>query len=822
MNPEKARQERNEYVIFVLTLSYGACAVGLILENIIVGWEPWAIPFLVASAIFAWWIHLTHPFTEKGRVYALALVFYAITFYQGVHESSLFDVSLIICFVFFTFSLADVLRVYDIGMVVYFCTIIYQIAVHQGLVIFTNPLTLSRMLLHILIVFLSSRFAKSMIHGRQRAAEMEGRVIKQLADMNRRADGFMANVSHELRTPINAVTGLSSILMEKNNCDIKCDEMLAINRAGHRLSEQVGDILDYTEIDNGRLVLSHDIYEIFDIINDVIENLRESERKENVELVIDVDASVPSKLGGDARRIAKILWHLTDNAYKFTQTGGIYIRVTSDHRDYGVNLNIEVDDTGVGIPKEEQHRITLGHYQADTGKAASAGGMGLGLAIVFGFAHAMGGFVTLSSAPGQGTSVKVTIPQTVVDQTPCMSVPDPEQFYVVVYLGSEKYSEPMVRDYIEQMISHLVRGLHIPIRRVGSLDDLKHLLVMTKPTHLFTAQAEYNEERSFFKEISDATQIVVLADREFAANPDSGVTILRKPIYSYPIAGIMNNTISEESDINATGENVEISFPGLSALVVDDDDMNLVVANGIFTGYGMNVTTASSGKESIQIYESRDFDVVFMDHMMPEMDGVETVSHLNQIRLLKNRNTKFVALTANAVSGAKEMFLENGFDGFLPKPIVTKELEQILMRILPSTMFRIREGEESITKEGRTPAAEGSELGIMRLMGDRELYVRLRDIFIGEMQFNLRVFRSAYATGTMEPYRIRLRALRDGSRLIGEEKLARLAGRLEQAIASGDDFRIRREHQDLCSFYENRVKELTAAKEKEVSDAQTV
>ena len=818
MNPEKARQERNEYVIFVLTLSYGACAFGLILESIIVGWESWAIPFLVASTIFAWWIHLTHPFNEKGRVYALASVFYAITFYQGVHESSLFDVSLLICFVFFMFSLADELRVYDVGLIVYFGTIIYQIVVHQGLEIFTNALTLSRMLLHILIVILSARFAKSMINGRQRSAEMEGRIIRQLADMNRRADGFMANVSHELRTPINAVTGLSSIIMERDKGYSQSTEMLAINKAGHRLSEQVGDILDHTEIDNGKLVLSNDIYGIFTVINNVLENLREPAENNDLELVIDVDAAVPSKLSGDVRRITKILWHLTDNAYKFTRSGGIYIRITADMRSYGVNLNIEVSDTGVGIPAEDQHMIALGHYQADSGKAASAGGMGLGLAIVYGFAHAMGGFVTLSSVPGQGTSVRVTIPQAVVDQTPCLLVTDPEKLYVVVFLEPERFKEPVVRDYIEQMISHLVRGLHISIKRVGSLEDLKQLLTTTHPTHLFTAQHEYDEDRAYFKKISGESQVIVIADKGYTVEPDQGVTLLRKPFYGYPIAGILND-LNSDNDIDPTGEVEEVSFPGLSALVVDDDDMNLVVANGIFTGYGMNVVTATSGRESIQIYENRDFDIVFMDHMMPEMDGVEAVGHMARIKMLKNRNTRFVALTANAVSGAREMFLGNGFDGFLAKPIETRALEQMLMNILPAAMIRTRHADKKDTGGIGAPASDGRELGIMRLMGDEKLYARLRDVFIREVQHNLRVFRSAYATGSMEPYIIRLRALRDGARTIGEETLARQARRLEIAIASRDDVSIRREHQELCAFYEKRVKELTADSEREVSGA---
>ncbi|MBR5116686.1 MAG: response regulator, partial [Lachnospiraceae bacterium] len=436
--------------------------------------------------------------------------------------------------------------------------------------------------------------------------------------------------------------------------------------------------------------------------------------------------------------------------------------------------------------------------------------IGLGLSIVYGFVHAMGGFIKMESTPGQGTTVRLTIPQEVIDPSPCMSVTNPEQLSIACYLRSEKYRVPMVRDFYEMMISHLVRGLRIPLKRAASLYDLKTIAEQTKPTHIFTSQEEYEEDPAFFLQLSRSIRVIVVADQTFDAAESVGISILRKPFYGFPVASLLN-TISISGGDDPLQAGLTVSFPGCKALVVDDEEMNLIVAKGIFTGYGMEVHTAASGRESIERYEREDFDIVFMDHMMPEMDGVEAMKALKQSARAKNRGTRFVALTANAVSGAREMFLSEGFDGFIPKPIVTTELEHLLRKILPETKIHYEKEKPTTEKEQLNKNLSGQALGIERCLGDRSLYRRLRLIFIEEMTHNLRVFRSAYATGTMVPYIARLRALRDGARIMGEDDLTRQARRLEQAIADLDAKRIDKEQEILFAQYRDCVERMKKA-----------
>jgi CheY-like chemotaxis protein len=227
------------------------------------------------------------------------------------------------------------------------------------------------------------------------------------------------------------------------------------------------------------------------------------------------------------------------------------------------------------------------------------------------------------------------------------------------------------------------------------------------------------------------------------------------------------------------------------------------------------VDEALSGAEMLDLIKKKKYHIIFLDHMMPEMDGVEAMKLLKQAARAKNRETRFVALTANAVSGAREMFHAEGFDGFIPKPIETGELERVLCRILPISKVRITQGESREGSSHDSRGYYGDELGVERCFGDRDLFNRLRRIFVEEMPHNLRVFRSAYATGTMEPYSVRLRSLRDGARIIGEEELVRRARRLEQAIADSDTIRVQKGHADLCTYYEECVQAIRERLEKE-------
>ena len=166
---------------------------------------------------------------------------------------------------------------------------------------------------------------------------------------------------------------------------------------------------------------------------------------------------------------------------------------------------------------------------------------------------------------------------------------------------------------------------------------------------------------------------------------DNGVLFVPKPLYSSAIVRIVNGEY--EDGVRGYINSGKLSFDGIRALIVDDEPMNLVVATGIFKEYGLDLDTAESGSEAVKKYTDGDYDIVFMDHMMPEMDGVEAMKIIRKVASENNRNPVILALTANVLSGAREMFMKEGFDGFIAKPIDIGEFERVMKSVLPEEMI---------------------------------------------------------------------------------------------------------------------------------------
>jgi CheY-like chemotaxis protein len=230
------------------------------------------------------------------------------------------------------------------------------------------------------------------------------------------------------------------------------------------------------------------------------------------------------------------------------------------------------------------------------------------------------------------------------------------------------------------MLWHVTHGLSLIFYNTTTVIELNRFLESHSVTHLFVGSREYRENKEYIDHLAAGIAVAVFADPAEREAISPSVIPLQKPFYSAQIASFINNTDIE----NASGiERGRMVCPGLCVLVVDDEPMNLLVARGIFETYEMKVDTAPGGWEAIEACEEKDYDVIFMDHMMPQMDGVEAAKRIR--RLSTEKKQVIVALTANAVSGAREMFLSEGFDEFISKPIELTVLERVLRKVLPAS-----------------------------------------------------------------------------------------------------------------------------------------
>ena len=804
----------------MLLIGYSILAVILVVESFLMGWEKWALIPITIGMIFSWIFHIRQLLSTNARLWFYAILMMFSFFFYGIHQTSTFDLAVVMAGIMVLYTLTGKKALINFAVITYYLSMGYEITVMALSGEEFDSLVISRTVMHCLIIFLIGWFSKAIIDKWTQVLDKSKDEIVMLTDATNRLNDFLANVSHELRTPVNAVIGLSGICIDKEDKEDIRRDMIAVRNAGRKVAEQIGDILDYSEIDRKNIVVNNEDYMLSSILNDLVTEIREYKSKD-VELIIDVDPSIPSVMNSDATKIKKILRALISNGLKYTHDGGVYVRISCEEQDYGVNLSIEVTDTGIGMSEEELERVYERFYQVDSGRARLGGGLGLGLSIVSGFVSLLGGFMIIKSKPDVGTTVHVSLPQTVVDASSCMSVNNPDKLCLGAFLHFEKFENPVVREYYNSMVLNIVNGLGIQMHRVDNTDNLKRLKESLPMTHLFVGEEEYCSDIELMEKLAKDMIVVVVANQDFTLPAKSNARILEKPFYCFPVTAILN------TDINTrVKEGGKLRLNGVRALVVDDEPMNLVVGKSIFKRYGMVVSTATSGPESIDICREKQFDIIFMDHMMGGMDGVEAMKKIRGDVTGLDNNVPIVALTANAMSSAKQMFLSEGFDGFVSKPIEIEELERVLKQVLPKSLLSfeyedeegnsyIGEEEKEETKEAiikepekKTLAEklEGSkidvEAGLKYCLGDEEFYNTLLIQFANEASEKIPALMDFYEQKDWGNYEIIVHALKSTSKMIGAMELSEEALKLEKAAKEKKESYIFDNHDHVMSVYE--------------------
>lgn len=844
--------EKQRSTHLLILLVYTFLTVALIGESFLMGWDRSAIVLMIIALAVCWGIHIGEKIQAAARMWIYFTFSMLTCFFYGIHETSVFDLVGLMVVIIILFSFAEKKVFIRLSAATYYMTLIYDLLFVLGNSIELSSLVISRICLHIVIVFLAAYLTETMLNMRNNERGNTEKRIVELEEANRRTEDFLANVSHELRTPINAVTGITAVMIKNETDEEKKSKILSIQQAGYRLFDQIEDILDYTETDTGRLIVSENEYILSSVINDIIVSRRMSNKDDAPELIFDIDAGIPSVLLGDEKKIKKILKHLIDNGIKFTKKGGVYVRVYTIQKEYGVNLCIQVRDTGIGIAEEELGRIKDKFYQSSGGRNRKAGGLGLGLSIVCGMVSAMEGFIQIESTVDIGTTVSVSIPQKVANEAPSLAVDKRDELCLACYLRAEKYKVPEVRSFYDQMISHLVGGLGITLYRIYNSEEMKRFMSTYKITHLFLGKEEYEENKSYIESIDHNIRVVVISDDDEILPQGSSVTLIKKPFYALPVVNILNSGANGEG----SREGESMICPGLKVLVVDDEPMNLMVTRGILKDYQMDVSTAESGRKAISMCGKEDYDLILLDHMMPEMDGIETLKEIRKLNRKSSRECIIIAFTANAVSGARDMFLQEGFDEFISKPVELTELERVLKKSLPKSSYKyvdknkkadiIAETVEKCTEqEDSEPsnsvkdelvqdnsvqdnsmmiqlekAGINTNSGIGYCNGDKDFYIELLTSFVDGANSKESELGNFFEKKDMKNYGIVVHALKSTAKMIGANSLSDNAKQAEAAAKADNLDYITAHHEELMMQYGNIVTSICEALEISVNNGQ--
>ncbi|MDR2729639.1 MAG: response regulator [Treponema sp.] len=672
----------------------------------------------------------------------------------------------------------------------------------------------------------------------------------QLLEANRKAklasqakSDFLAKMSHEIRTPMNAITGMAELLLRGELSGEASGYAQDIKRAGNNLVSIINDILDFSKIESGKLEIVPVKYLLSSLVNDTVNIIRMRIMEKPLRFFTNIDGNIPNKLIGDEVRLRQIVLNLLSNAVKYSEKGHIGMIITTDKRDdKQVWLRITVVDTGKGIRPEDQVKLFDEFVRVDMQKNRGIEGTGLGMAITKRLCIAMGGDINVESEYGKGSVFTAVVPQNIESEEPFAVVEEPEKKKVLVYEGRAVYA---------RSVCWTLDNLKVPYTIVTNQDEFNAALYREEWFYVFSGYGLYEKikpvmERGVFPEGKKPPLTLMIEWGTEAYIPDTRFVSL--PAQSLSIANVLNGK-EDSKDYTMSSGVIRFTFPRARLLVVDDIATNLQVAEGLLAPYLAAVDTCLKGLQAIELVKRNEYDIVFMDHMMPEMDGIETTEAIRALEGARFRTVPIIALTANAVVGVREMFIENGFNDFLSKPIDISKLDDMLNRWIPKEKrekkneqlaiineqisnskeqregnVAVRRGEVANMQSQRIKTslhASGSinipgvdtVKGITGTGGTLAAYRKVLSMFCKDVEERIPLLQKAPDEDTLPAFITHVHSLKSASASIGAQEVSSLAAGLEAIGKAGDTAFIRESLPDFVERLAELVKNIRSGLE---------